>query len=112
MSKAQGSGPTCFVVMPFGGVWDGYYEQVYRPAIHDAGLDAERADDVFQAGSVLQTIVDSLSRATVVLVDVSENNRNVHYELGLAHALGRPTVLVAPQGMPLFFDVGQERMVT
>ncbi|HZO52993.1 MAG TPA: hypothetical protein VFB63_09760 [Bryobacteraceae bacterium] len=112
MSKAHGSKPTCFVVMPFGGVWDGYYEQVYRPAIEDTGLEAERADDVFQAGSVLQTIVDSLSRAAVVLVDVSENNRNVHYELGLAHALGRPTVLVAPQGMPLFFDVGQERMVT
>jgi hypothetical protein len=56
--------------------------------------------------------VASLARAAVVLVDLSENNRNVHYELGLAHALGRPTLLVAPDGMPLFFDVGQERMVT
>ena len=34
------------------------------------------------------------------------------YELGLAHALGKPTVLVAPVDMPLFFDIGQERMVT
>jgi hypothetical protein len=44
--------------------------------------------------------------------DLSENNRDVHYELGLAHALGKPTVLVAPKGIPLFFDVTQERMLT
>jgi hypothetical protein len=98
--------------MPFGGIWDEYYAQIYTPAIQEAGLRPERADDVFRAGSVLHDIVASLARAAVVLVDISENNRNVHYELGLAHALGRPTLLVAPQGMPLFFDVGQERMAT
>jgi hypothetical protein len=100
------------VVMPFGGIWDDYYGQIYVPAIQEAQLRPERADEVFRAGSILHDVVASVSRAAVVLVDISENNRNVHYELGLAHALGRPTLLVAPQGMPLFFDVGQERMIT
>ena len=103
---------SCFVVMPFGDVWDEYYRQVYAPAIQEAALRPERSDDVFRAGSILQDIVGSLSRATVVLVDITENNRNVHYELGLAHALGRPTLLIAPRDQQLFFDVGQERMLT
>jgi hypothetical protein len=102
---------SCFVVMPFGGIWDDYYTELYSPAVEQAGLKAVRADDVFSAGSVLQRIVDALDRASVVLVDVTESNRNVHYELGLAHALGRPTVLIAPAGTPLFFDIGQERMI-
>jgi hypothetical protein len=102
---------SCFMVMPLGGIWDHYYTQIYEPAIADAELLPVRADDVFRAGSVLQDIVDLLSRASVVLADISESNRNVHYELGLAHALGKPTVLVAPKGIPLFFDVGQERML-
>jgi hypothetical protein len=102
---------SCFMVMPFGGIWDHYYIQIYEPAIGDAELVPVRADDVFRAGSVLQDIVDLLSRAAVVLADISESNRNVHYELGLAHALGKPTVLVAPKGAQLFFDVGQERML-
>src|SRR5262245_20619558 len=101
----------CFMVMPFGGIWDRYYTQIYEPAIGDAELVPVRADDVFRAGSVLQDVVDLLSRAAVVLADISESNRNVHYELGLAHALGKPTVLVAPKGAQLFFDVGQERML-
>jgi len=102
----------CFVVMPFGGLWDEYYTRIYGPGIQAAGLAALRADDVFRAGSVLQEIVTLLSSSVVVLADLSENNRNVHYELGLAHALGKPTVLVAPKGLPLFFDVTQERMLT
>lgn len=102
---------TCFVAMPFDAVFDDYYRRIYAPAVREAGLAPERADNVLRAGSILQNIVDLLSRATVVLVDISEPNRNVHYELGIAHALGKPTLLVAPEGMPLFFDVGQERMI-
>lgn len=51
--------------------------------------------------------VEMLMRSSLVLADISENNRNVHYELGLAHALGKPTILVAPKGLQSFFDVGQ-----
>jgi hypothetical protein len=103
---------SCFVVMPFGGTWDPYYAQIYEPAIQESGLISVRANDVFRAGSILQDIVDLLSRSSVILADISESNRNVHYELGLAHALGKPTVLVAPKNLPLFFDIGQERMLT
>jgi hypothetical protein len=101
----------CFVVMPFGERWDEYYTGIYAPAIGDAGLLPIRADEVFRAGSILQDIVGLLLQSAVVLVDITEPNRNVHYELGLAHALGKPTVLVAPQDMGTFFDVGQERVI-
>lgn len=101
----------CFVVMPFGGRWDEYYASIYSPAIEDAGLVPVRADEVFRAGSILQDIVNLLAQSSVVLVDITEPNRNVHYELGLAHALGKPTVLVALQDMGSFFDVGQERIL-
>jgi hypothetical protein len=38
---------TCFVIMPFGNLFDRYYERVYRLAIVDAGLEAQRADEIF-----------------------------------------------------------------
>jgi hypothetical protein len=110
--KTSSTSGSCFVIMPFGGHWDEYYAQVYSPAIVDAGIQPVRADEVFRAGSVLQDIVEFLSQCSVVLADITEANRNVHYELGLAHALGKPTVLVAPQEMKLFFDIGQERIIT
>ena len=104
-------GQSCFVIMPFGEMWDEYYIQLYAPAIMEAGLNVQRADDVFRAGSILKDIVAYISQAAVVLADISEDNRNVHYELGLAHALGKPTLLIAHQEVPQFFDVGHERMI-
>ncbi len=111
-TSAKSAPASCFVAMPFGGSWDEYYAGVYAPAIVDAGLIPVRADEVFSAGSILQDIVELLAACQVVLADITDPNRNVHYELGLAHALGKPTVLVAPRDMRLFFDVGQERIVT
>jgi nucleoside 2-deoxyribosyltransferase len=109
---AKSTTESCFVIMPFGGHWDEYYQQIYYPAILDAGIQPVRADDSFGAGSILKDIVELLSTCSVVLADITDVNRNVHYELGLAHALGKPTVLVAPEEMKLFFDIGQERMIT
>lgn len=36
----------CFVIMPFGGWLDDYYETIYSPAIEAAGLEPHRADDL------------------------------------------------------------------
>jgi nucleoside 2-deoxyribosyltransferase len=110
--KAKLTTESCFVIMPFGGHWDEYYRQIYHPAILDAGIQPVRADDSFGAGSMLKDIVEILSKCSLVLADITDVNRNVHYELGLAHALGKPTVLVAPEEMNLFFDIGQERLIT
>ncbi len=32
----------CFVIMPFGGWFDRYYEEIYGPAIEEAGLSLGR----------------------------------------------------------------------
>jgi|KBSSwiStaDraftv2_1062776.scaffolds.fasta_scaffold79743_2 hypothetical protein len=111
-SKTGSTTESCFVIMPFGGPRDRYYNDVYAPAISEAGIRPRRADEISSAGSVLQNIVELLSQCSVVLADITEANRNVHYELGLAHALGKPTVLVAPQEMKIFFDISQERVIT
>lgn len=56
---------SCFVIMPFGDMWDEYYTQLYARAITEAGLSGQRADDVFRAGSILQDIVAYISQAAV-----------------------------------------------
>src|SRR5262249_30222851 len=43
---------TCFVMMPFGGWFDRYYQDIYVPAIKEAGLEPVRADELFSTGSV------------------------------------------------------------
>lgn len=91
--------PACFVVMPFNlshskALW----EDVLRPAIEQTGLTATRGDLVFNVGEILEDVRRCITEAAVVVVDISGTNPNVMYELGYAHALGKPTVLVCSTG--------------
>ncbi len=96
---------TCFTIMPFGGWFDQYWEQIYRPAIEAAKLTPRRADDVFRPGTIMSDIWRWTRDADVLLADLTTRNGNVFYELGLAHAIGKPAVLLSESIDDVPFDL-------
>jgi hypothetical protein len=72
---------TCFVMMPFGSWFDRYYQDIYTPAIKEAGFEPVRADELFTTGSVVEQIWEQITKAKVLLADLSGKNPNVFYEL-------------------------------
>lgn len=102
---------TCFVMMPFGGWFDRYYQEVYVPAIKEAGLEPIRADELFSTGSVVEQIWDQISKAKVLLADLTDKNANVFYELGLAHAAMKPVVFTAARIDDVPFDLRHLRVI-
>jgi hypothetical protein len=94
----------CFTIMPFGGWLDEYYETIYCPAIEAAGLKPRRADDLFRPGTIVTDIWDYTRQAKLLLADLTGKNPNVFYELGLAHALKKPAILVAESMDDIPFD--------
>lgn len=102
---------SCFVVMPFHDPFDRYYARVFTPAIEAAGLAAMRGDSIFRAGDVVRQLVQAILAADVVLVELSMLNANVYYELGLAHALLKPTVLLTQNVDVVPFDLRGGRVI-
>src|SRR5207237_6250655 len=90
----QPSRGTCFTIMPFGSWFDSYYETIYVPAIQSAALTPRRADDLYRPSAIVNDIWILTREATIILADLSGKNPNVFYELGLAHALAKPAILV------------------
>lgn len=101
---------TCFVMMPFGQWMDTYYREIYVPAIKEAGLEPVRADELFSTGSVIEQIWEQISRAKVLLADLTGKNANVFYELGLAHAANKPVVFTTGQLEDVPFDLRHLRV--
>jgi nucleoside 2-deoxyribosyltransferase len=97
--------------MPFGGWFDRYYEEIFKVAIYSAGLEAKRADDINRPGNILRQIVEHTKKATVVLADLTDSNPNVYYELGIAHAMGKPTVLITTHIDEIPFDLKSVRII-
>ncbi len=102
---------TCFMMMPFGTWFDRYYREIYVPAIKEAGFEPVRGDELFSTGSVVEQIWEQVVKSTVLLADLSDKNANVYYELGLAHAAGKPVVLTAPTIDDVPFDLRHLRVI-
>ncbi|MFC5834882.1 hypothetical protein [Nonomuraea insulae] len=102
---------TCFVVMPFREPFTGYYDSIYEPGIREAGLIPVKGDDIFAAGDVLGQIWRAIRECEIVFGELSLMNANVYYEIGLAHALKKPTVFVAQSVDLLPFDLRAGRCV-
>lgn len=109
---AAPAGSTCFVVQPFSGPLGGYYESIYRPAIEQAGLEPLRADaEIFGTGKIMDQIWRGIRSASVLVAELTTKNPNVFYELGLAHALEKPVVLVSSNQEDVPFDLRHIRVI-
>lgn len=101
----------CFIIMPFGGWFDYYYETIYYPAIEAAGLKPRRADDLYRPSAIVHDIWALTQQAKVILADLSAKNPNVFYELGLAHAIAKPVILVTESMEDVPFDLRALRVL-
>ena len=89
-----------------------YYEKVYAPAIHKAGLSPLRADnEIFGTGKIIDQIWTGITTAKVLVADLTGRNPNVFYELGLAHALEKPVVLICANEVDVPFDLKHIRVI-
>ncbi len=97
--------PFVFVLMPFSKEFDDTYELAIQPACEAAGAYAERVDKQIFTGSILDRVYNQISKADLIVADMSERNPNVFYEVGYAHALGKTTVLVTKSAEDIPFDL-------
>jgi len=112
---AQRGRPHAFVIMPFGrkkgpdGRWidfNSIYQTLIKPALEEAGFEAFRADEETSSGDILTDMFQELLLADLAIADLSIDNANVFYELGIRHAFRRRGVVHIQAGrayMP--FDI-------
>ena len=95
--------PTAFVLIPFDTEFDTIYSELIVPALDC--YDVIRADTRLDERSVLEKIVSGIASADLIIADLTTLNANVMYELGIAHTLGKPTIMLSQNVDELPFDV-------
>ena len=107
--------PHAFVIMPFGKKKGGdgtlydfnvIYQTLIKPALEQAGFESFRADEATTTGDILTDMFQELLLADLVLADLSIDNANAFYELGIRHALRKRGIVHIQAGrayMP--FDI-------
>jgi predicted Rossmann-fold nucleotide-binding protein len=106
----------CFVMMPFSKEFDRLYAEVIEPAISNEGFEPVRTDRINLVGNALTVLKDAIGASDCALAVITRCNPNVMYELGLAHAQGKPAILLT-EGEPevstldLPFDLKNEYVI-
>ncbi|MEX0279510.1 MAG: hypothetical protein AB3N19_18485 [Ruegeria sp.] len=104
---------TCFVVSPIGSEGtatrrraDCLLHYIIEPAVKQAGYDDPvRVDKHDQPTHITSDIVSHLIEADLVVADISGENANVFYELGIRHAFKKPCIILSNWENPPPFDV-------
>lgn len=100
-----------FVAMPFATEFRALYEAVENLLIEHCHLRCLRADAISRSGSITAEIWRHVNEAMCVIADLSGRNANVFYEVGLAHALGKPVVLLSRNISDVPFDLRHLRVI-
>lgn len=101
----------CFVLMPFGDPYDSYYSGIIMPAIREAGYIPFRADEIYGTKPIIADIFESIRESAVLVAEATSKNPNVNYELGIAHALDKPVVIISQSIDDIPFDYKHRRVI-
>jgi len=68
-----------------------------RQVLQELGMEVFRADTLQVGSNLTYEIINAIESSDLIIADVSKQNPNVFYELGFAHALRKPTLLMTSQ---------------
>ena len=109
----------CFIIMPYGKKtlpdgrefdWERHYKEVVERAINGIPMTPIRAGTIY-GPALIDSVWKGIQEAEVVIADLTGQNPNVLYELGLAHVIGKRVVLLAQQEENIPADIAYTRQI-
>ena len=93
-----------FVLTPFN---DKYLEayDVIKKTCAKVKLNAVRSDDDYIEYSIMRHIIRKIVSARIIVANIDGRNANVMYELGIAHTLNKPTIIIDQGNHLVPFDI-------
>ena len=104
----------CFVIQPFDNdKFDKRYNDIFEPAIKNAGLEAYRVDKDLSVRVPIDEIERGISESAFCFAEITIDNPNVWYELGYAFACQKDVIMVCSEERQKFpFDIQHRHVIT
>lgn len=109
---------SCFVITPIGDInssvrrkIDGLIDEVIYPVMKEAGYKVEVSHRITVSGTMTATIIRKVYECDLAIANLTGNNPNVMYEIGLRHAAAKPIIHITEDVKDLAFDVNDQRTI-
>lgn len=99
-----------FVLTPFN---DNYRDSFIfiREVCLKLNLKCIRGDEDYIPNEIFPSIIKQILKSRLVIANITGRNPNVMYELGVAHALGKTTIIIAQDFTDIPFDLNNKRII-
>lgn len=97
--------PFAFVIMPFSDEFSDVYNISIKDACGNNEIYCERLDEQIFSENILDRIYNQISKADIIVAEMTGRNPNVFYEVGYAHALGKRVILITREESDIPFDL-------
>jgi len=101
----------CFYLGPFHEPFTEIYRDHVVPALESEDITVERADEIFSTDAVIEDIWTGIASSSFVVADLTTKNGNVLYEVGMAHTVGRPVIIITQDMEDVPFDLRHRRCI-
>jgi hypothetical protein len=99
-----------FYLTPFHIENDSYFS--VKNACDNMGLRLKRGDEIYlEKKQIFSNILENIVKSRLIIVNIEGRNPNVFYELGIAHALNKPTILISSDIKKVPFDLQSQYIV-
>jgi hypothetical protein len=87
--------------------------QSFQKACLQANVEPIRADSSDRPGPIINQIFEDIEQADILIAEIGTSNPNVYYEVGLAHCVRKPSILVAHKDQidSIPFDLRHNRVI-
>jgi nucleoside 2-deoxyribosyltransferase len=84
------------------------YVKVAKPVLESYGFDCTRADELTLSGIIMEQVLEEIEKSDLILCDLTYENPNVFYELGMAHLLKKNTIMIKRFAIKFIGDCGDK----
>jgi hypothetical protein len=99
-------GKFCFFICPLNDKEiEHNYEYAIKPVVKQYQFSIQKADEISYSGQVTEKIIDAINRSRFLIADLTNTRPNCYYEVGYAHAIGKPVIITAKTGTERHFDI-------
>lgn len=88
---------------------DHNYGYVVKPTVRQFQFEIQRVDEISHTGIITDQILSAISRSRFIIADLTDARPNCYYEVGYAHALGKPVIILAKEGTTRHFDISTHK---
>ncbi len=111
VSKVKMEKDLIFYLTPFHKEKSNAYRSI-KKICESMGLRLSRGDEIYlEKKNIFNNILENILKSRMIIANIDGRNPNVFYELGIAHALDKPTIIISNDINKVPFDLQSQYII-